>query len=218
MPFFNSLSPAQRRVLGWSALSLAALLLLWLLAPVLSPFVAATVLAYVLAPLVDRLARRLPRVLAVILVELLVLLVAASLLLLLVPIVTKELPLLREQLPLLAGKLNDGLAPWLQRLGVPIAFDMPTIKAFVLEHFGDQAGNWLTTLLGSVRIGGSVLLALGRQSGADPGGAVLPAARLAADDAAPVEPGAAQRQGARRRVPGRVRPTAWALPARPVAG
>jgi predicted PurR-regulated permease PerM len=160
MPFFNSLSPAQRRVLGWSALSLAALLLLWLLAPVLSPFVAATVLAYVLAPLVDRLARRLPRVLAVMLVELLVLLVAASLLLLLVPIVTKELPLLREQLPLLAGKLNDGLAPWLQRLGVPIAFDVPTIKAFVLEHFGDQAGNWLTTLLGSVRIGGSVLLAL----------------------------------------------------------
>lgn len=160
MPFFNSLSPAQRRVLGWSALSLAALLLLWLLAPVLSPFVAATVLAYVLAPLVDRLARRLPRVLAVMLVELLVLLVAASLLLLLVPIVTKELPLLREQLPQLAGKLNDGLAPWLQRLGVPVAFDVPTIKAFVLEHFGDQAGNWLTTLLGSVRIGGSVLLAL----------------------------------------------------------
>ena len=37
MPFFNSLSPAQRRVLGWSALSLAALLLLWLPGVVFDP-------------------------------------------------------------------------------------------------------------------------------------------------------------------------------------
>ena len=125
MPFFNSLKPAQRRALGWTALTLVALLLLWLLAPVLSPFVAAAVLAYVLAPMVSQLSRRLPRVLAVLLVECMVLLVAASLLLLLVPIVTRELPLLREQLPLLAGKLNDWLAPWLQRLGVPMAFDVP---------------------------------------------------------------------------------------------
>ena len=50
--------------------------------------------------------------------------------------------------------------PWLQKLGVPVALDVPTIKAFVLEQFGDKAGSWLTTLLGSVSIGGSVLLAL----------------------------------------------------------
>lgn len=150
----------QRRAVGWALIAAVALLLLWLLAPVLSPFVAAGVLAYVLAPAVDRLARRLPRVLAVLAVEVLVLLALVALFLLLVPVVTKELPLLREQIPVLAAKLNATLLPWLQQLGVPVALDVPSIKAFVLEHFSDQAGSWLTTLLGSVRIGGSVLLAL----------------------------------------------------------
>lgn len=155
-----TLTAAQRRFLAWAGIAGALFGLLWLLAPVLSPFVAAAVLAYALAPLVDRLAKRLPRVLAVVVVEVVVLLVLVSLVLLIVPILTKELPLLREQIPLLAARLNTELAPWLQKLGVPVALDVPTIKSFVLEHFGDNAGNWLTTILGSVRIGGSVLLAL----------------------------------------------------------
>lgn len=153
-------TPAQQRAIGWALLAAVALLLFWLLKPVLSPFIAAGVLAYVLAPLVERLSGRVPRMLAVVAVEVLVLLVLATLLLLLVPILTKELPLLREQIPLLAGKLNTVLEPWLQRLGVPAALDVPTIKAFVFEHMGENAGGWFTTLLGSVRIGGSVLLAL----------------------------------------------------------
>jgi len=160
MPFFSSLTPAQKRLLGWCSLLLGGVLLLWLLAPVLSPFITAAVLAYVLAPAVERLARRMPRLLAVILVETLAVLVLLSLLLLLVPILTKELPLLREQIPLLVGKLNAALTPWLAKLGLPVALDAATIKAFLLEHFGDQAGSWASTLLGSVRIGGSVLLAL----------------------------------------------------------
>jgi predicted PurR-regulated permease PerM len=155
-----NLSAYQKRLLGWVGIALVAMLLLWLLAPVLSPFVAAAVLAYALAPLVDRLSRKMPRVLAVLIVELVVGLLLLSLLLLVIPVLTKELPALREQIPVLAGRLNDELAPWLQRLGVPVALDVPTIKAFVLEHFGDNAGNWVSTILGSVRIGGSVLLAL----------------------------------------------------------
>ncbi len=154
------LTAAQQRLLAWVGIALAVFGLLWLLAPVLSPFVAAAVMAYALAPLVDRLAKRLPRVLAVVVVEAVVLLLLVSLVLLIVPILTKELPLLREQIPLLASRLNAELAPWLQKLGLPMALDVPTIKSFVLEHFGDNAGNWLTTILGSVRIGGSVLLAL----------------------------------------------------------
>ena len=160
MPFFSALTPAQKRLLGWSGLLLAGLLLLWLLAPVLSPFITAAVLAYVLAPAVERLSRRMPRLLAVVLVESLAALVLMSLLLLLVPIITKELPLLREQIPLLAGKLNTVVAPWLAKLGLPVALDAAGVKAFMLEHFSDQAGSWASTLLGSVRIGGSVLLAL----------------------------------------------------------
>lgn len=160
MPFFSTLTPAQKRSLGWTALLLAGLLLLWLLAPVLSPFVAAAVLAYVLAPAVERLARRMPRVLAVVIVESLAGLVLLSLLLLVIPIITKELPLLREQIPVLATRLNSELAPWLAKLGLPVSLDVAGIKAFVLENFGDQAGSWAATLLGSLRIGGSLLLAL----------------------------------------------------------
>ncbi len=160
MPFFASLTPAQKRALGWLGLLAVGLLALWLLAPVLSPFVAAAVLAYVLAPAVERLARRMPRVLAVLIVEALAGLVLLSLLLLVIPIIVKELPLLREQIPVLAGRLNDELAPWLARLGLSMSLDVAGIKAFVLEHFGDNAGSWASTLLGSLRIGGSLLLAL----------------------------------------------------------
>lgn len=160
MPFFATLTPAQKRAFGWTGLLLAGLLLLWLLAPVLSPFVAAGVLAYVLAPAVERLSRRMPRVLAVLIVEALAGLVLLSLLLLVIPILTKELPLLREQIPVLAARLNTELGPLLERLGMPVSLDVPGIKAFVLEHFGDNAGSWASTLLGSLRIGGSLLLAL----------------------------------------------------------
>lgn len=160
MPFFATLTPSQKRLLGWSALLLLGLLLLWLLAPVLSPFVAAAVLAYVLAPAVQRLSRRMPRVLAVLIVETLAGLVLLSLLLLVIPIITKELPLLREQIPVLAGKLHALVAPLLAKAGLPVVLDGNTVKNFVLENFGDQAGSWVGTVLGSVRIGGSVLLAL----------------------------------------------------------
>uniref|UniRef100_UPI00355A3519 AI-2E family transporter n=1 Tax=Piscinibacter sp. TaxID=1903157 RepID=UPI00355A3519 len=65
-----TLSAAQRRSLSWITLALAALVLLWLLAPVLTPFLVGAVLAYALHPAVERLAaRRVPRVLAVALIE-----------------------------------------------------------------------------------------------------------------------------------------------------
>ena len=93
------LSSTQKSAAAWAAIALAAILLLWLLAPVLTPFVTAAVLAYALTPLVDRLdaawGGRLPRLLAVLLVELLFILVLLGLALLLVPILVKELPQLR---------------------------------------------------------------------------------------------------------------------------
>ena len=82
--------------------------LLWLLAPVLTPFAIGAVLAYALHPAVEHLAaRRVPRVLAVACWSRSPLIVAAAaLVLLVVPILSKELPLLREQLPLLVERLN----------------------------------------------------------------------------------------------------------------
>ncbi len=155
------LTPAQRRGLTWAAIALAAALLLWLLAPVLTPFIVAAVLAYALHPAVERLAaRRVPRLLAVLSVELVFIVAVLAVLLLIVPIFSKELPLLREQIPLLADKLNRNLSPWLAQFGIHVALDIAGIKAFVLKYLNANLEDGLAAALSSARIGGSIVLAV----------------------------------------------------------
>jgi predicted PurR-regulated permease PerM len=156
-----TLSPTQRNALAWAGVAVGAGLLLWLLAPVLAPFITAAVLAYALAPAVEALvARRVPRVLAVVLVELLFVLSLLALVLLVMPILNKELPALRDQIPQLAKTVNDKVAPWLAEHGVHLQLDPASIKAFVLKYLDANLEDWLATALSSARIGGSFLLAL----------------------------------------------------------
>lgn len=156
-----TLSPAQRQTLTWFAIAAAGSLLLWLLAPVLTPFIVGAVLAYALHPAVERLAaRRVPRLLAVLGVEVLFIVALLAVLLLIVPILSKELPLLREQIPALADRLNRALSPWLAQWGVNVALDIAGIKAFMLKVLDANLEDWFTTALSSARIGGSILLAL----------------------------------------------------------
>jgi predicted PurR-regulated permease PerM len=155
------LTPAQRQTLSWFLIALTGVLLVWLLAPVLTPFLIAGVLAYMLLPPVERLVkRRMPRVLAVTVVEVLAFVVMLAVLLLIVPILSKELPLLREQLPLLAEKLNTKVSPWLAQFGIDVALDAASIKAFVVKYLGANVEDGLAAALSSARIGGSFLLAL----------------------------------------------------------
>lgn len=156
-----NLSPSLRLTLSWIALAAVAAALLWLLAPVLTPFVVAAVLAYVLHPLVEALAqRRLPRVLAVLLAEVLAVLAVLSLLLLLVPVLARELPLLREQIPLLAGRFNEYVGPWLAQFGVELRIDTASLRELMARLFEGRPQDWVATLLESVRIGGSFVLTL----------------------------------------------------------
>jgi len=156
-----TLSPAQRQTLTWTALAALAALALWLLAPVLTPFVVAAVLAYALHPLVEQLAsRRWPRVLAVLLVEGLALLGLVAVLLLVVPVMAKELPLLKAQVPVLLDRLNANVNPLLLRLGVDFTLDVASIKAWLTQLMDANMEGWLSAALASARIGGSVLLSL----------------------------------------------------------
>jgi predicted PurR-regulated permease PerM len=156
-----TLTAPQRQTLAWTGISLAAILLIWLLAPVLTPFLIGAVLAYALHPAVERLAaRRVPRVVAVAIVEVVAIVLLLSVLLLIVPVLAKELPVLREQIPALADRINRGLSPWLARLGVEVALDVASIKAWVLTYLDANLEEGLKTLLSSARIGGSILLAL----------------------------------------------------------
>lgn len=157
MPFTS----AQRQTVSWLLIALAFVLIVWLLAPVLTPFLIAGVLAYILSPAVDKLARRgVPRVLAVTVVEVVAFMVIAAVLLLIVPILSKELPLLREQLPGLAEKLDKTVSPWLGQFGIKVSLDIAAIKAFVFKYLGDNVEENMAALLSSAKIGGSFLLAL----------------------------------------------------------
>ncbi len=199
-------TPAQRRILQWAALGLAVAAVVWLLGPVLTPFAIGAVLAYALHPLVEKLAaNRVPRLLAVAIVEIGALIVAASLVLLVVPILSKELPLLRDQLPLLVERINRVISPWLTQMGIDFVLDTASIRAYILKYLDANWDESFAAALMSVRIGGSILLTVVGYVGARAGGAVLPARRLAALHGAADQPraAAAARQG--RRVHRRMR-------------
>lgn len=157
-------SNTQKRAAAWSLIALGLGLTVWLLTPVLTPFVVAAVLAYALTPLVDTLVARsgkhLPRVLAVVLVESLFLLLLLSLVLLMVPILAKELPQMREQIPLLLDSLNTALKPWLAQFGIKVALDVAGIKVFVLKYLSANAEDTLASVMTSLKLGGSVAFAL----------------------------------------------------------
>ncbi|MEO6017289.1 MAG: AI-2E family transporter [Polaromonas sp.] len=160
MQFTNT----QKRAAAWCLIAALMVLALWLLGPVLTPFVVAAVLAYALTPLVNRIDSwgrgRMPRVLAVILVELLFVLSLLGLVLLIVPIMAKELPMMRDQVPLLADRLNTGLTPWLAQFGIHVSLDVASIKAVALKYLNANYEEMFGSLLSSLKLGGSVALAV----------------------------------------------------------
>jgi predicted PurR-regulated permease PerM len=152
------------RLAAWLGVALAAVLVFWLLAPVLAPFVIAAVMAYVLHPLVLRLEGvtrgRLPRALIVVLVEVLAFLALLSLFLLLVPILVREWPLLQQQLPLLLDRLADVINPLLVQLGLNVSLDLADLKNHVVTYLSANREDWWAPLMSSLKLGGSVALAL----------------------------------------------------------
>ena len=160
MQFTNT----QKRASAWCLIAALIVLALWLLGPVLTPFVVAAVLAYALTPLVNKLDRmgkgRLPRVVAVILVELLFIIATLCLFLLIVPIVAKEIPLIREQVPLLADRITNGLTPWLAQYGIYVSLDIDSLKTLALKYLNANYEDMAGSLLSSLRLGGSVALAI----------------------------------------------------------
>jgi len=153
------LTPSQRRIVNWAALAAAATAFLWLLGPVLTPFAMGAVLAYALHPAVEHLAsRRVPRLLAVTLVEIAALLALAGLVLLIVPILSKELPLLNEQLPLLVERINRVVSPWLAQMGIRVSLDPASLREFLIKYLSSNWDEGIAAALVSARIGGSIIV------------------------------------------------------------
>ncbi|HYD74747.1 AI-2E family transporter [Ramlibacter sp.] len=160
MPF----TPTQKRAAIWALIALASVWALRALGPVLTPFVVGAVLAYALTPLVDRLDEagrgRVPRFVSVVLVELLFIVVLLSLFLMVVPILAKEIPLMREQVPVLFKWLDDTVRPWLAQFGIDVALDLQSLKVQVMRYLQANYDDAVSSLLSSLKIGGSVAFAL----------------------------------------------------------
>lgn len=156
-----TLTPAQSRFLAWFALAALAWALLSLLAPVLTPFVVAAVLAYALHPLVSVLQTyRVPRWLGAAVAIFLLSLVLAVVILLIVPVITRQLPLLRDQVPALLEQFNVWLQPLSDRFGWHLAVDVEAVRGALRQLVTGRESELVAGLLSSLRIGGSVLTAL----------------------------------------------------------
>lgn len=163
MPY--SLTPEQKQTAFWLAVWLAFVLLLYTLGPVLTPFLAAAILAYALNGGVDYLAARrigrwqIPRVLAVVTVMLLFLACFTALVLIVLPVLQKEIPLLLAQLPAFLVRLDQLLAPRLHEMGIKIKLDGTGLRALLGEQFGGAGADEIwTTVLASARVGGTRVL------------------------------------------------------------
>lgn len=123
-------------------------LLVWLLAPVLMPFAVAAMLAYLSDPLADRLERfGLGRSLAVSIVFVVLILVIAAVLLLLVPLIARQIENLVQNFPHYVEWARDKAVPWLQaKLHLdPNAFDTDRLVEQIKQHIG-SIGTVLGTL------------------------------------------------------------------------
>jgi predicted PurR-regulated permease PerM len=130
------------------AITVVIVYLIWLLAPVLMPFAVAAMLAYLGDPLADRLERLgLSRSWAATIVFAVLLIVVVGVLLLLIPLIARQI----ENLPRYGDWAQNVAWPWLQsRLHLdPHTFDSDRLLAAIKAHIG-SIGDVATTVLGKV--------------------------------------------------------------------
>ena len=143
------MTDSQRWLLLMVVLLCAALL--YLLEPILFPFLVSMLLAYLWDPVVDRLeARGCSRSLGVVLVFALFSLVLLLALLLLLPMLGRQLNTLVQNLPLIIDWLENRALPWLQ---AALSIDLSTLDLSQVKRV--IAANWRqgTDLVGSMLSG-----------------------------------------------------------------
>ena len=128
--------------LQWLAITLVIVGLLYLLGPILTPFVAAAILAYICDPWVDRLcAWKIPRTLATLIVMIALFGSVILLVLIILPLLTRESALFMQRLPDLLDALRTRLLPQLQHyMGINLQWDATTLKNFMLSHWQSASG------------------------------------------------------------------------------
>jgi predicted PurR-regulated permease PerM len=145
----------------WLTILVVSGVLIYLLAPVLTPFVIGAILAYIGDPLVDRLEKyKLPRTLAVVIVFLVLTLIAVTALIIVIPMLEKQIVILGQKIPIYIEKIQTQLIPWLNaRFGMDIIIDPEQLKKNLNINW-TQAGGVATTIITSISRSGAYLAAL----------------------------------------------------------
>lgn len=149
------------RRLQWTLVALAVIWLLWLLTPVLTPFALSALLGWLGDPLVDRLERAgRSRNTAVALVFSVMILAMALVLVLLVPMIERQVVTLVDSLPSYRDWFVRTALPWVEaRTGLELTswLDLNRLIELVREHW-ERAGGIAATVLGYVSRSGFALL------------------------------------------------------------
>lgn len=150
--------------LQWAAVALGVLSVVWLLAPVLTPFVVAALLGWLGDPLVDRLQRSgRSREVAVTLVFGLMVLLVVLALLLLVPMIERQVVTLMESWPRAQEWFLLTALPWVeQRMGIELGswLDPQRLIGLAREHW-QEAGGIAASFFSYVSRSGFALLTWG---------------------------------------------------------
>ena len=159
-----STSSEYRLYAAWLSIVAAVAFLFWWLAPVLTPFLIAAVMAYVLSPIVQRLQKLLgrgfPKSVLVLACEAAFIGILLAVIALVVPVLLKEASRIQAQLPQLLDQIKFHLEPWLLSWGVPVELDPQALKAWLAQNADGLSESAVSSLMASLRIGGSVALAV----------------------------------------------------------
>lgn len=157
----ESINPLSDRRWHWLALAGGLGVLLWLLGPVLTPFVIAALLAWLGEPLVARIQRGgRSRTTGVVLVFSLMSGVVVLALLLLVPLIERQVAQLVDWLPRFGAWITGTAVPWLEdRFDLKLAgyFDPTQIIELLKAHW-QEAGGIAATIFGGVSKSGLAIL------------------------------------------------------------
>lgn len=149
------------RRLQWALVLAVVVWLLMELGAILVPFVLALLLAWLGDPLVDRIERSgRSRAIGVVLVFTLMLLLVALALLILVPMLERQVVTLVESLPGIGVWITDSAVPWIEeRTGITLAAWADPQRLFdLVQEYWQQVGGFAATVLGYVQRSGFMLV------------------------------------------------------------